>query len=85
MVNEVDLFESPDMMPLDYSLCRWMRSEVCKSNVLKVRELLARILDTASRIRKHGDQLRQTILDVLTGVENAFKLTMGFQSIYCEL
>jgi len=79
------LFESPDMMPLDYSLWRWMRSEICQKNVHTGGELLAGILDTAARIRQHGDQLRQTTLDILIGVENAFELMMGFPGIYCEL
>jgi hypothetical protein len=66
MVNEIGLFESPDMMPLDFSSGGWMKSEVCKRYVHTVGELLARILDTAARLRKRGDQFRQTTLDFLT-------------------
>jgi len=54
-----------------------MRSEVCKSNVLTVGELLARILDTGARTRKRGDQLRQTTLDILIGVAKCIQVDDG--------
>jgi hypothetical protein len=77
MVNEVDLFESPDIMLLDFSLWSWMKSEVCKRNVHTGGELLAHISDTAARIRECGDQLRQTILDVLTGDAKCIQVDGG--------
>jgi hypothetical protein len=64
----VDLFESADKMPLDFSLWVWVKSEVCKRNLHTGGKLVARILDAAARVRECGDQLRQTTLDVLTGV-----------------
>jgi len=77
MVNEVDLFEFPDIMTLDFSLWGWMKSEVCKRNVHTGGEFLASILDTAARIRKCGDHLRQTTLDVLTGVAKCIQVDGG--------
>ena len=55
MVNKIDLFECPDIMPLDFSLWGWMKSEVCKRNLHTEGKLLARILDAAARVRKCGD------------------------------
>jgi hypothetical protein len=77
MVNEVDLFESLDIIPLDFSLWGWIKREVCKRNVHTEGKLLAHILDTAARIRKYGDQLRQITLDVLTGVAKCIQVDGG--------
>jgi hypothetical protein len=77
MVKEVDLFESPDIMPLNFNLSGWTKSEVCKRNLHTGGKLLARILDVVARIRKHGDQLRQTTLDVLTGVVKCMQVDGG--------
>ena len=52
MVTEihVELFESPDITPLDFCLWVWMKSEVYKRNVDTRDELLSRILDDAAHI-----------------------------------
>jgi hypothetical protein len=77
MVNELGLFESTEIMPLDFSLWGWMKCEVCKRNEHTGGELLARVLDNAARIRKCGDNLWQTTLDVLTGVAKCIQVDGG--------
>jgi hypothetical protein len=54
-----------------------MKSEVCKRNLHTGGELLAHILYTAARIKKRGDQFRQTTLDVLTGVAKCIQVDGG--------
>jgi len=69
MVTEIELFESPDVTPLDIYLRGWMNSEVYKSKVDTRDELLARILDdAAATIKKYEDQLRRTTRDLRTRV-----------------
>ena len=68
MVTEIELFESPDLIPLDFCLWGWMKSEVYKRKVDTRDELLARILDAAARIKKSEDQLRRTKHDIRTRV-----------------
>jgi hypothetical protein len=51
MVTEIELFESPDLTPLDFCLWDWMKSEVYKRKVVTRDELHARILDAAARIK----------------------------------
>ena len=51
MVTEIELFESPDLIPLDFCLWGWMKSEVYKRKVDTRDESLARILDAAVRIK----------------------------------
>jgi len=48
MVNEIELFESPKRIPLDFGLWGWMKSESYKRMVDTRDELLARILDAAA-------------------------------------
>jgi len=49
---ETELFDSPDLTPLDFYLCGWMKSEVYKIKVDARQELLAYISSTAARIEK---------------------------------
>jgi hypothetical protein len=60
MVTEIELFESPDLNPVDFCLWYWMKSEVYKREVDTRDELLAliRILNAVARIKKREDQLR---------------------------
>ena len=64
----IELFESPDVTPLDIYLCGWMNSQVYKSKVNTPDEMLARILDAAASIKKCEDQLRRTTRDLRTRV-----------------
>jgi len=50
MVTEIELFESPDLTPLDFSLWGWMKSGIYKTNARG--DLLVRILCAAARILK---------------------------------
>jgi hypothetical protein len=50
MVTEIELFESPDITPLDFYLWGCMKSEVYKRKLDTRDESLARILDAAARI-----------------------------------
>jgi hypothetical protein len=65
----MELFESPDVTPLDFCLWGWMKSEVNKIKVDTADELLAGILDGAGCIKKREDQLRRTTRDLRTRVE----------------
>ena len=65
-VKELQLFDSPDITPLDFCLWGWMKSEVYKRKVDTPDELLARTLDAVASIQKHEDQLRQTTRDLRT-------------------
>jgi hypothetical protein len=77
MVSEIQLFESPDLTPLDFSLWRWMKSEVYKTKVDTRDELLARILYAAARINKFEDQLRRTTRDLRTRVAKCTEVDDG--------
>jgi len=52
MVNEIELFEYPKLIPLDFGLWGWMKSEDYKGKVDKRDELLALNLDAAVRMKK---------------------------------
>jgi hypothetical protein len=56
MDTVVQMFESPDLTPLDFCLCVWMKCEFYKRNVDTGVELLADILGAAAR-NKREDQL----------------------------
>jgi hypothetical protein len=55
MVAERELFESPDLTPLDFCLGGWMKIEVYKRKVVTRDELLTCILDAAARIKNRKD------------------------------
>jgi hypothetical protein len=84
MVNEVKLFESLDTEPLGLVCGGWMKREFFKINLHTAGELLARILDAATQINER-DRLIQTARDRRTGLQSAFKLTVWFRNIYCEI
>ena len=60
MVIEIELFESPDLITLNFPLWGWMKSEVYKRKVDTGDELLARMLDVAALVKRREDQLRRT-------------------------
>jgi hypothetical protein len=55
---------SPDVTPLDVCLWGWMKGEVYKRQVITQDQLFARILDPASRIKRHEVQIRRTARDL---------------------
>jgi hypothetical protein len=77
MVTELEIFESPDVTPLDFCLWGWMKSEVYRSKVDTRDEFLTRILDAAARIKKREDRLRRTIRDLLTCVAKCIEVDCG--------
>jgi len=62
MFTSIELFESPDLTPLDFCLWLLIKSEVYKRKVDTRDELLARILDVATRIKaKINSDIQQAI------------------------
>ena len=63
-MTKVELFESPDLSPLD--LCLWgcTKSAVSKRKVDTRDQLLSGISDAAARIKKGEDQVRRTTGDL---------------------
>jgi hypothetical protein len=68
MDTEIELFKSPKLWLLGFCFWCWMKSEVYKSKGHKRDELLARILDADTRIKKCHDQVRRTTRDIRTAV-----------------
>jgi hypothetical protein len=85
MEIEMSCFESPDLMPLDFCLWDWMKSEVYKRTVDKRDELLARILDTAARIKNVKINSDEGHAIFAHELHSALRLTVGFSNIYCNL
>jgi len=59
-----DLFESPELTPLDFRLRGLMKGDICKRNVATWGEVLALILNSAARIKKCEDQIRRKTRDL---------------------
>jgi hypothetical protein len=86
MVNEIQLFESPDPSPSDFCLCGWMKSEVYKRKVDTADELLTHILVAVARIQKREDKLRRTQHAIFAHeLRSSLRLAVGFCNIYCVL
>jgi len=66
MHNEIESFESPELTPLDFSLCGWMNNEVYTRKVDTRNKLLGRILDAVARMKKGEDQPRRKTRDLRT-------------------
>ena len=60
---------------LDFCLCGWMNSEVYKTKVDTLDELLASILDDAGCMKKRGDKLRRTTRDLHTRVAKSSEVS----------
>ena len=85
MVTQVELFESPDRIPLDIFLCGWMKSEICKRKVCTPEELLARTSDGAACIENakiNSDEQHATFAREL---QSALRLRVGLPNTYFEL
>jgi hypothetical protein len=72
-----ELFESTDLIPLDFCFWGWMKSEIYKTKVARQDELLARIFDAAARIKKCADQLRRRTCDLCTRVAKCTEVGGG--------
>ena len=82
MNAEIQLFESADQTPLDFSLWGWMKSGVHKRKVDTRDELLARILDAAACTKRGEYQLRRTTRHLRTRFVKCAEVDVGiFESI----
>jgi len=81
MLTEIELFEYPDITPIDYCLWGSMKREVYKRKADAPDESLARISDAAARTRtaKINSDEKQATLH--TSCKGARKLTVGFSKI----
>jgi hypothetical protein len=68
MATEKVPFESPDLTAFDFCFCVFVKREVYKRKVDTRDELLARVVDTAARIKKREDRLRRTKRELRTRV-----------------
>jgi hypothetical protein len=66
MFTEMELFECPDPITLDFCLCGWKNSEVYRRKVAVAGGLLARNVDVVACIKKREDQLTGTTRDFRT-------------------
>jgi len=79
MLTEKQLFESPDLTPLDFCLWGWMNSEVYKWKEDTRGEMLARVLDVAARVKQREDTPTSNVRS------SHMRLTVGVANSYCEL
>jgi len=77
MVTEKQLFEFPDLSPLDFCLWGWIKCDVYKRRGETQDELFARILDAATCIKKREDQLRRTTRDLRTQIAKSIEADGG--------
>ena len=77
MVTGIELLECPELIPSDFLLWGWTKSEVYKRKVDTPDELFARILDAAASIYKGEYQLRRTIRQLHTRVAKCVEVDSG--------
>jgi hypothetical protein len=58
MFTQLELFESPHTVSLEFCLWGWMKGEAYKGNMIPQNELHACVSDAAVRIKEREDQLR---------------------------
>jgi hypothetical protein len=82
---ETELFEFPDLTPLDFCLWGWMKSEVYKIKVDARQNcsLAFRMLLPAYRNLKINSDEKQAIFG--QELRSVLGLTMRFAKMYCEL
>ena len=81
MVTEIELFEFPDVTPLDFCLCAWMKCEFYKMKVDTRDELPGDTLNAAAQKKTLSTQ---TTRDLCNKLQSALMLTEGFSDICCE-
>jgi len=77
--------ESPDLSPLDFYLWGRMKSEVYKRKLDTLDELIARILDAVSGIKKVKNKSEEQNAIFAHELQNSLTLTVVFSCIYCYL
>ena len=84
MLAETELFEFPDLIPLDFVYGLGWRAKFTKRKVDTRDKLLAGIWDAAERIKQMEDQLRRKHAIFAYWLQSALRLTVGFSNIYWE-
>ena len=79
MVTEIELLQTPNLIPLDFCLWIWIQREVYNRNIIKRDNFLPRSVYTAAQTetRKNAILAHES--------QNALKLTVGFSNFYCKL
>ena len=78
MATEIEPPRSPDLTSLDYCWRDWMKSDVfCERNVDTRDESLARVLDAASHVKKHEEQLKTNNKQFLIRVAKCIEVDGG--------
>jgi hypothetical protein len=77
MITETQLFDSPDLTPLDFCLWGWIKCDVHKRRGDTQDELFALILDAAARKKKRKDQLRRTSRHLRTKIAKSIEAEGG--------
>jgi hypothetical protein len=77
MVTETQLFDSPDLTPLDFRLWGWIKCDVYKRRADTQDELFALIMDAAARTKKRKDQLRRTARHLRTQIAKSIETEGG--------
>lgn len=62
----MELFESPDLSPLEFCWQGWMNREIYRRNVDIRDKLVARIVEAAARIKNCDDKFRRQTRDLRT-------------------
>jgi len=81
MVTEIELFKFPDLIPLDFCLWGWMKSEVYTRRVDTRDELLGHVLGAAVRIKEREDQLRLATRYLRRRVSMRFEVAGVFEHL----
>jgi len=77
------LFQSPHQTQLIFCLWEWIKTEVYQINVDTQDELLAGILDSASRIKNLEDQFRRATRDLRTWDSKRVEVVAGiFENLF---
>jgi len=81
----MELFQSPDLNPLDFCLWVWMKSDVYKMNVDTPDELVSRNMDAAASIMnmKINSDEQNAIFE--HELQNAVRMKVVLSNTYCEL
>jgi len=77
MVTKIELFESPDLTPVDFCGWGWMKAIFTNIKVNTRYKLFAPILDAAARIEKSEERLRRTTRDFQTRVAKCMEVNGG--------
>jgi hypothetical protein len=69
----MELFESPELSPLEFCLWGWMNREIYRKNVVTRDEYLPRILDATVRIKNRENRIRRKTRDLPTRVAKSIE------------